>query len=64
MFRWMKDHWLCLDSLVGIEGLVEADQVRIVSSLVRFGLGCCRQFNANNGFGIGHVCDRLECVWL
>jgi hypothetical protein len=53
-----------LNLLVDIKGLVEADQVRIVSSLVRFGVGCCRQFNANNGFGIGHVCDRLECGWL
>ena len=47
-----------LNLLVNIEGLFEADQVRIVSSLVRFGLGC-RQFDANDGLGIGHVCNRF-----
>jgi hypothetical protein len=35
----------CLDSLVGIEGLFKTDQVRIVSSLVRF-VSRGLQFNA------------------
>jgi hypothetical protein len=57
-----------LGLLVDIEGLVEADQVRIVSCIVRFGSGCRRQLDANEGFGISHGCHRftvrLMCYWL
>jgi hypothetical protein len=55
-----------LDLLVRVEWLFKADQVRVVSALVRFCSVRC-QFNANNGFGIDHVCDRftmgLGCGW-
>jgi hypothetical protein len=55
------------DLLVDIERLFEADQIRIVSSIVRLVMSS-RQFNANEGFGINGVCHRftarLMCDWL
>lgn len=53
-----------MDSLVGVGGLFKTNQVRIVSSLVRFR----PKFNVNNGFGTSHFRDRfsagLDCGWL